>query len=102
LAIFPPDISRPLVSELVGRETEELIHLFCVINRQKVVIDGLLNKFPESVLRSTTPVDLVPKEGIVTEHIRTKEKIRLSRKTIAQFIFLTMSDYQDQFYNWWV
>lgn len=90
LAIFPPDESRPVVKALVGDETEDLIYTFCVINRQQVIIDNLVNKFPDHVLRSKGIQELVPREGIVTKHIRTGEEVKVSRRVLAQFVFLTM------------
>ncbi|KAI9027978.1 hypothetical protein DFJ74DRAFT_514778 [Hyaloraphidium curvatum] len=100
LAIFPPDVSRPLVRELVGGEVEDLMQLFCTISREKIIMTNLVQRVPEDVLRRSEPQDLVPREGVEAQHIRSGAALKLSRADLARFVLLTMADFADQFYSW--
>ena len=50
LAIFQPDTGRAHVAAVVGADAERLVHLFCVVPRQKLVHDDLLFHYSDQDL----------------------------------------------------
>jgi hypothetical protein len=65
LAIFKADVDRARLSELVGEDTEALIHKFCVVPRHELIYEKLLWK-----LTDDADLDKAP-EGIMVKHIKT-------------------------------
>jgi len=94
LAIFKEHEDRDKVRETIGNDAENLVYLFCRVNRHELVFDRLLNGIPNDE-------DLVvPKEGMTLKHITTGEPIHLSREIIGQMLIMTMADLADQHYGW--
>lgn len=65
--------------DLVGVEAEELTHLFCSIDRQKLIFE-----------RCIPDIDSIPEDGF----------LGIARKNVAYFIFLTIADFAEQLYSW--
>jgi hypothetical protein len=94
LAIFKEHEDRDKVRETIGKDAENLVYLFCRVNRHELVFDTLLNGIQKDE-------DLVvPKEGMTLKHIMTGEPIHLSREIIGQMLIMTMADLADQHYGW--
>ena len=75
--------------DMVGTTAEDIIHMFCVIDRQKVVVDTLLKQ------------GFIPPEGITVPHLRnTNESIFLSAETLRMLVVFTMADMSDQYFGW--
>ncbi|KAL6911307.1 hypothetical protein ACP4OV_000112 [Aristida adscensionis] len=124
LAIFDPGTSRGRVAAVVGAAAERLVHLFCVVPRQRLVHDDLLFHYTDAELaadlaRSEASVRdarrgvfdgdepwrrkiqrLLPPDGITVSHIRTGEGVALSRRVAAAFLLMTMADFSDQLFDW--
>ncbi|GAB5031858.1 tetratricopeptide repeat domain containing protein [Nannochloropsis oceanica] len=88
LAIFKAGVDRGLVQEDCGVEAEELIYKFCVVDRQKIIVDTMF------------PMDRVPAEGLTVQHIHTGEPVHLSSEMLGQLLVMTMADVADQQYGW--
>ncbi|EWM27271.1 Tetratricopeptide-like helical [Nannochloropsis gaditana] len=88
LAIFKAGVDRDLVQKDCGKEAEELIYKFCVVDRQKIIVDTLF------------PMERVPAEGLVVPHIHTGDSVHLSSKVLGQLLVMTMADVADQQYGW--
>ena len=91
LALFDPkeEDDRELVRFLIGPRAEELVHLFCVVDRQEVVVNTLLKQ------------GRIPEEGLTVPHIRnSSEQILLSPETLRLFLVFTMADSADQYFGW--
>ncbi|XP_076956853.1 uncharacterized protein LOC143632162 [Bidens hawaiensis] len=124
LAIFDPSTGRDVIRGLVGHHAERLIHLFCVVPRQKLIHDDLLFRYEESELvkhveesevsvanatRGEFVVEVeewrrklqavLPEDGVVLKHIKTGEDVRLSRRVVATFLLLTIADFSDQWFS---
>ncbi|KAK1438054.1 hypothetical protein QVD17_03857 [Tagetes erecta] len=125
LAIFDPSTGRDVVRNHVGEEAERLIHLFCVVNRQKLIHDDLLfryedeselvrhvNESENSLIKARNSVfedeeeewrkkiqSVLPAEGIVMKHIKTGEDVHLSRRVVALFLLMTIADFSDQLFS---
>ncbi|GMH12483.1 hypothetical protein Nepgr_014324 [Nepenthes gracilis] len=124
LAIFDPSTGRDTVRHHVGDAAERLIHLFCVVPRQPVIHDDLLFHYSDSELvehlrasevslkrmREKRESDteegwrkklnsMLPHDGIEVDHIKTGERIRVSRRVVAVFLMMTMADFSDQFFS---
>ncbi|CAL1374943.1 unnamed protein product [Linum trigynum] len=125
LAIFDPSTGRDVVRAHVGDDAESLIHLFCVVPRHSLIHDDLLFKYrDETELRehlSQSEISLrkakekgefdageawrvklnsiLPREGVKVKHIKTGERIWLSRRVLAVFLLMTMADFSDQLYG---
>jgi len=76
------------LKEKLGIEAEELIYLFCVVNRHQLIFDVLL------------PSGVIPKEGITVKHIITGEDVFLSSYVLTVFVITTVADFDDQRYSW--
>jgi len=85
--LFSPDTDRPLLADMIGREAEELVYKFCVIDRQQM---------EDSVLTNMA----VPAEGQAFRHIRTGEEVPCSAAEIGAFLVETVADYHDQSFGW--
>lgn len=89
LALFDPSSERDLMKELIGPEAEGFVHMFCVINRQEVVVNTLLRQ------------GFIPREGITVPHLRNKnETVFLSAETLRMLVIFTMADIADQYFGW--
>lgn len=111
LAIFAPDVDRSVLRDLIGEDSEELVHLFCIVPRQELIFDRLLHRLTDDELlaglKQWKPSNtqkqkklFIPKEGMVVKHIRTGDDVVLPRRVVALFLLLTMADFADQFYGW--
>jgi hypothetical protein len=91
LALFDPneESERKVMSDMVGTTAEDIIHMFCIINRQKVVVDTLLKQ------------GVIPPEGIAVPHLRNPEEtVFLSAETLRMLVVFTMADMSDQYFGW--
>jgi len=94
LAIFKENEDRNRVADIIGKDAEELVYLFCRINRHELIFDKFLNGI------SNVEELKVPKEGITLKHIKTGEPIHLTKEIICQMLIMTMADLADQHYGW--
>ena len=89
LALFDPTSERPLMQRLVGTKAEELVHLFCIIDRQDVVVNTLLKE------------GYIPSQGLTVPHLRNPdESVYLSPETLRLLLVFTMADIADQYFGW--
>lgn len=89
LALYDPSTERSEMQELIGSEAEDLVYMFCIINRQEVVVNTLLRQ------------GFIPKEGLYVPHLRNpEEKIFLSAETLRMLVVFTMADTADQYFGW--
>jgi hypothetical protein len=91
LALFDPnqEAERNLMKKLVGERAEDLIHMFCVIDRQSVVVNTLLKQ------------GAIPKDGISVPHLKKRgEVVHLSADTLRMLVIFTMADIADQYFGW--
>ena len=91
LALFDPSNSteRSIVSDLIGEEAEEIVFLFCNINRQQIVVDTLLKQ------------GYIPEDGLEVSHLREPSKtIHLSADMLQLLVIFTMADIADQYFGW--
>jgi len=89
MGLYNPDTAagREELRAVVGKEAEELIWKFCVINRQKMETDAVANMS-------------IPAEGQTFKHIRTNEPVHCTAAEIGAFLVETLADYQDQSFGW--
>ena len=80
LCLFNGKLERPWVSELVGGKAEELTHMFCTVDRHKMLFE-VCDPYVGTG---------VPPEGLGG----------LSRQNVAYFLFLTLADFSEQLYSW--
>ncbi|GAX19989.1 hypothetical protein FisN_1Lh537 [Fistulifera solaris] len=89
LALFDPWTERDVMTRLIGPEAEELVHLFCIIDRQKVVVNTVLKQ------------GFIPLEGLSVPHLREADKeVFLSAETLRLLVVFTMADIADQYFGW--
>lgn len=91
LALFNPndEDERNLMKKLVGEKAEDLIHMFCIIDRQAVVVNTLLKQ------------GAIPKDGIYVPHLKKPgEVVYLSPETMRMLLVFTMADIADQYFGW--
>jgi hypothetical protein len=89
LALFDPSRERPTVQNLIGNEAEELVYLFCIIDRQDVVVNTLLRQ------------GYIPKDGLFVPHLRNPTKtVFLSSETLYMLVVFSMADTADQYFGW--
>lgn len=91
LALFDPneDAEREIMKGLVGEKAEDLIHMFCIVDRQSVVVNTLLKN------------GFIPPEGMSVPHLRKPdETIFLSAETLRMLVVFTMADMSDQYFGW--
>ncbi|KAF5749844.1 hypothetical protein HS088_TW03G00170 [Tripterygium wilfordii] len=124
LAIFDPSTGRDVVRNHVGVAAERLIHLFCIVPRQRLIHDDLLFQYTDSELidhlkKSEMSVknakekglfngeeqwrkkisNLLPASGITVKHIKTNEDVLVTRRIAAVFLLMTMADFSDQLFG---
>jgi hypothetical protein len=91
LALFDPNMEneRERMRRLVGTQAEELIYLFCIIDRQQVVVHTLLKQ------------GYIPQDGLNVTHIREKNQtVYLSPEILQLLLVFTMADVADQYFEW--
>lgn len=89
LALFDPAQERQTMKDLIGDAAEEFVHLFCIIDRQQVVVNTLLKQ------------GYIPSEGLSVPHLRDPTtQVYLSPETLRMLIVFTMSDMADQYFGW--
>lgn len=89
LALYDPSTERAEMQQLIGKEAEELVFMFCIIDRQEVVVNTLLRQ------------GFIPKEGLFVPHLRNpNEKVFLSAETLRMLVVFTMADTADQYFGW--
>lgn len=91
LALFDPNAEqeREDMRSMIGIEAEELVYLFCIIDRQSVVVDTLLKE------------GYIPDEGLDVPHLRNETvTIHLSAETLRLLVVFTMADIADQYFGW--
>mmetsp|Transcript_5010 Transcript_5010/g.8221 ORF Transcript_5010/g.8221 Transcript_5010/m.8221 type:complete len:414 (-) Transcript_5010:100-1341(-) len=91
LALFDPseEEERQIMKKMVGDKAEDLVHLFCIIDRQSVVVNTLLKQ------------GSIPAEGISVPHLRKPdEQVFLSAETLRMLVVFTMADMADQYFGW--
>ncbi|KAI2513999.1 hypothetical protein MHU86_383 [Fragilaria crotonensis] len=91
LALFDPneEAERDLMMKLVGEKAEDLIHMFCIIDRQSVVVNTLLKQ------------GAIPRDGISVPHLKKPDEVvYLSADTLRMLVIFTMADIADQYFGW--
>ncbi|GKY97464.1 hypothetical protein MPSEU_000704800 [Mayamaea pseudoterrestris] len=89
LALYDPNTERDIMKELVGDQAEELVHMFCIIDRQQVVVNTLLKQ------------GHIPMEGLTVPHLKkANESVFLSAEVLRMLIVFTMADISDQYFYW--
>lgn len=89
LALFDPTTERQHMQTLLGKKAEELVHLFCIIDRQAVVVNTLLKQ------------GYIPSEGLTVPHLRnSNESVFLNAETLRLLVVFTMADIADQYFGW--
>lgn len=89
LALFDRDTDRPLMKSLIGEEAEELVYLFCIIDRQDVVVNNLLS------------TGSIPDAGIKVKHLRDPNvQVHLTADVLRMLLVFTMADVADQYFGW--
>ena len=91
LALFNPNqvMERERMRSMVGTKAEELIYLFCNIDRQQVVVHTLLKQ------------GFIPDNGLNVTHIRDDEEIiHLTPDILQLLVVFTMADVADQYFEW--
>jgi tetratricopeptide (TPR) repeat protein len=74
---------------MVGDHAEDMVHLFCIIDRQSVVVNTLLKH------------GFIPTEGLSVPHLRNREEsVFLSAETLRGLLVFTMADISDQYFGW--
>lgn len=89
LALFDPLNERGVMTQLIGPDAEELVHLFCIIDRQDVVVNTLLKQ------------GFIPAEGLSVPHLRDPTtRMFLSAEILRFLVVFTMADIADQYFGW--
>ena len=89
LALFDPVTERNTMRDLIGAEAEELVYLFCIIDRQQVVVNTLLRQ------------GFIPEAGLYVPHLRNPdERVFLSAETLRMLVVFSMADTSEQYFFW--
>jgi hypothetical protein len=89
LALYDPASERNAMKELIGHEAEELVYLFCIIDRQQVVVNTLLKQ------------GFIPMDGLTVPHLKNPEEtVFLSAEVLRMLLVFTMADISDQYFGW--
>lgn len=91
LALFDPSLEteRALVRDMAGTAAEELVHLFCIVNRQSIVVDTLLHQ------------GFIPPDGLHVPHLHQNDTtVHLSPETLRMLLVFTMADIAEQNFGW--
>jgi hypothetical protein len=77
------------MQSLVGRDAEELIYTFCIIDRQEVVVNTLIKLMS------------IPSNGLTVPHLRDENTtVYLSPDFLQSLVIFTMADIADQYFGW--
>jgi hypothetical protein len=80
---------RAQLQTWIGAEAADIVYLFCIINRQAIVVETLLKE------------GTIPPEGIAVPHLRNPdETIRISAESLRDLAIFTMADIGDQYFGW--
>lgn len=89
LALFNVNTERTIMKKLIGNDAEEIVYLFCIINRQEVVVNYLLK------------LGYIPKDGMYVPHLKNiNETVYLNSETIYQLLIFSMADISEQYFGW--
>ena len=89
LALFDRNKDRSLMKSLIGEDAEELVYLFCIIDRQDVVVNQLLSS------------GSIPEAGISVRHLRDDNvQVHLTAEVLRMLLVFTMADVADQYFGW--
>jgi hypothetical protein len=98
LALFDPndENERTIMKDMIGAQAEELVHLFCIIDRQDLVVNVLLRNY-----NNKDGVG-IPPDGIYVPHLRHphNETVFLSAETLRMLLVFSMADVADQHFGW--
>lgn len=84
---FDPNTDREKLQDLIGKEAENLVYKFCVIDRQAL---------EDQVLKDMK----ISEDGYTMKHIRSGELLQVSSLEAAAFMMETVADYLDQSFSW--
>ena len=88
-ALFDRENEREAMRNLVGEGAEHLVHLFCIIDRQEIVVNTLLKQ------------GFIPSDGLSVPHLRNPgETVFLNAETLRLLLVFTMADFADQYFGW--
>ena len=91
LALFDPNDAeeREVMKRLIGEEAEEIVHLFCIIDRQSIVVDTLLKN------------GVIPQDGLDVPHLRDEDvTVHLTAEILRLLLIFTIADISDQYFGW--
>jgi hypothetical protein len=89
LALFDVRTERPIMQQLIGTDAEQYVYLFCIIDRQDVVVNTLLSQ------------GYIPNDGLYVQHLRLpNETVYLSANTLHLLLVFSMADTADQYFGW--
>lgn len=92
LALYDPQTERKIMQELIGNKAEDLVYMYCIIDRQEVVVNTLLKN------------GYIPKDGLYVPHLRypddESKRVYLSPETLRMLVVFTMADTADQYFGW--
>ena len=89
LALYNITTDREIMREMIGEEAEEIVHLFCVIDRQQVVVNTLLRQ------------GFIPAEGLQVPHLKNpNETVFLPEHILRLLVVFTMADIAEQYFGW--
>jgi ribulose bisphosphate carboxylase small subunit len=90
LALYDPATERQIMKDLIGVDAESLVYLFCIIDRQQIVVNTLLRQ------------GYIPAEGLTVPHLRFPNQpgVYLSASILRMLLVFTMADIADQYFGW--
>ncbi|KAL9261112.1 hypothetical protein AKJ16_DCAP14239 [Drosera capensis] len=95
LAIFDPHTGRDVVRSHVGDEAERYVD-----DELRSIENLRLSGRSERDEKWRVKIrEILPEEGIVVDHIKTGEKVPVSRRVMAVFLMMTMADFSDQLFG---
>ena len=105
LALFDPmvELERQYMKDMVGVDSEEIIYLFCIIDRQHVVVDTILGQAQQYYVdwNNMDVDDMIVPDHLVVPHIRDENRtVYLSADVLRLLVVFTMADVADQYFGW--
>lgn len=90
LALFNPNKveERSDMRLMIGEEAEDIVHLFCIIDRQSVVVDTILAQ------------GYIPNQLDVPHLKDESQTVHLSSEIMRLLVIFTMADVADQYFGW--
>ena len=89
LALYDVDKDRETMRNLIGEEAEAIVYIFCIIDRQQVVVNTLLRQ------------GFIPPDGLDVPHLKNaNETVHISSKVLHLLVIFTMADIADQYFGW--